>query len=87
MNYSNIVAKVSKELDLPNELVDKVYKAYWYSIKQLIQELPLKDNLSEEEFNKLKCNFNIPSIGKFSITYDRYKRCKNRFDNAKNKED
>ena len=33
-------------------------------------------NLSEEEFNKLKTNFNIVSLGKLSCTYDRYKRIK-----------
>lgn len=36
MSYSDIVYKVSKELNLPIEIVDKTYKAYWLCIKQSI---------------------------------------------------
>lgn len=71
MSYPEIINKVSKELNLPNKVVDKSYKAYWLFIKRHIQSLPLKEVLNEEDFNKLKTNFNIPSLGKFSCTYDR----------------
>jgi len=33
MSYSDIVKKVSEELNLPIEIVDKTYKAYWFCIK------------------------------------------------------
>ena len=71
MNYPDIVGKVSRELNLPKEVVDKTYKAYWLFIKNHIQSLPLKENLNEEDFAKLRTNFNIPSLGKLSCTYDR----------------
>ena len=71
MNYPDIVGKVSRELNLPREVVDKTYKAYWLFIKNHIQSLPLKENLNEEDFAKLRTNFNIPSLGKLSCTYDR----------------
>ena len=29
MSYPDIVGKVSRELNLPREVVDKTYKAYW----------------------------------------------------------
>ena len=79
MNYSDIIGKVSKELDLPKEMVDKTYKAYWLFIKQHIQSLPLKDNINEEDFAKLKTNFNIGSLGKLCVTWDRVVGCKKRF--------
>ena len=80
MNYPDIIGKVSEELDLPKEVVDKTYKAFWLFINQFIQSLPLKENLNEEDFSKLKTNFNIPSLGKLTCTYDRMLGVKKRFE-------
>ena len=80
MNYLDIVGKVSEELGLPKEVVDKTYKAYWLFIKHHIQSLPLKENLNEEDFAKLRTNFNIPSLGKLCVTWDRLVGCKKRFE-------
>ena len=79
MSYPDIVGKVSRELNLPREVVDKTYKAYWLFIKNHIQSLPLKENLNEEDFTKLRTNFNIGSIGKLCVTWDRLIGCKRRF--------
>lgn len=79
MSYPDIVGKVSRELNLPKEVVDKTYKAYWLFIKNHIQSLPLKGNLNEEDFAKLRTNFNIPSLGKLSCTYDRMLGMKKRY--------
>ena len=59
MNYPDIIGKVSQEIGLPPEVVDTAYKSYWKFIKQTIQSLPLKDDISEEDFTKLRTNFNI----------------------------
>lgn len=82
--YSNIINEVSKELNLPYRVVDKVYKSYWKFIRDTIQGLNLKDDITEEEFQRLKTNFNIPSLGKLSCTYDRIKRVKERYKYIKN---
>ena len=79
MNYPDIIGKVSQEMDIPLEVVDTVYKSYWKFIKQTIQSLPLKDDISEEEFAKLRTNFNIPSLGKLTCTFDRMMGVKKRF--------
>lgn len=71
MNYSDIISRVSEELDLPKKVVDKTYRAFWLFINKSIKSLPLKENLSEEDFAKLRTNFNIPSLGKLTCTYDR----------------
>lgn len=78
MNYNEIIIKISQETGLPGKVVDKVFKAYWFFIRTSIQALPLKELLSEEEFSKLKTNFNIPSLGKLSCTYEDYLRQKKR---------
>lgn len=85
MNYPDIISKVSGELNLPKEVVDKTYKAFWLFIKQSIQSLPLKENLNEEDFAKLRTNFNIPSLGKLTCTYDRMLSVKKRFKFIKQK--
>ena len=79
MNYPDIIGKVSQEMGLPPEVVDTAYKSYWKFIKQTIQSLPLKDNISEEDFTKLRTNFNIPSLGKLTCTFDRMVGVKKRF--------
>lgn len=71
MNYSEIIKQVSEELGIPVKVVDTAYKSYWKFIKQTIQALPLKCDLTEEEFMELRTNFNIPSLGKLTCTYDR----------------
>lgn len=92
MNYPDIIDKVSKELNLPKEIVDKAYKAFWLFINQSIQSLPLKENFNEEDFTKLRTSFNIPSLGKLYVTWDRLMGCKKRYNiikylNKKNVED
>lgn len=66
------IKRISRELTLPEKCVENVYRAYWVFIKEAISQLPLKDNLTEDEFNKLRTNFNIPNLGKLSCTYKRW---------------
>ena len=80
MNYPDIIGKVSQETGLPPEVVDTAYKSYWKFIKQTIQSLPLKDDISEEDFTKLRTNFNVPSLGKLYVTWNRLIGCKKRFE-------
>ena len=79
MIYDQIITKVSQDLNIDRQIVDKTYKSFWKFIKDTIQTYPLKDNLSSEQFSKLRTNFNIPSIGKLSCTYDRYIGIKKQF--------
>ena len=79
MRHSDIINKVSKELDLPEELIEKVYKAYWNFIRVTIEELPLKAELTQLEYENLRTSINIPSLGKLNCTYNRYIGVRNRF--------
>lgn len=79
MQYSDILENVARELNLPRKVVDKTYKAFWQFIRNTIQELPFNKELTEQEFNELRTNFNIPSLGKLSCDYDRYINVRNRY--------
>lgn len=76
----DIVLSVSKDLGISPDVVEKVYKAYWLYIKTTIETLPLKEDLTEEEFSKLRTNFNIGSLGKLFVTYKHYVVIKKRFE-------
>lgn len=81
MSYEEIIASVAESTGLSKTLVDRTYKAYWKAVREHIKSLPLKDDLDEEEFNALKPNVNIPSIGKLYVPFDKYKRINNKFKN------
>jgi hypothetical protein len=43
-------------------------------IKETVENLPDLENITEEEFNKLKCNFNVLKIGKFTTNYKKIRK-------------
>ena len=72
----DILNNVSRTLGISPDVIEKVYKAYWLYIKTTIEALPLKDNLNEEEFLKLRTNFNVQSVGKLCVKWNRFVGCK-----------
>lgn len=79
MTYKRIIAKVSEQTGLSQKIVDRTYKAYWKAIRQHITSLPLKEDLTDEEFQSLRPNVNLPSLGKLNVTLDRYHGMKKYF--------
>lgn len=79
------ISKLSYQLNLPEKVIINAYKSYWMHIREKIESLPLKEDLTEEQFNALKVNFNIPFLGKLFCTYDRWKKLKE-INNDKHKE-
>lgn len=71
MTTKDIVRKASAELNIPYTTVWNVYEAYWKFIRNHISSLPLKEDITEEEFSKLKTSINVPSLGKFHLDWDR----------------
>lgn len=68
---NNIYQKIAQQLKLDIKDVKTVYLAYWDFIKNSIQQLPLKENITEEEFDKLRTHINISSLGHLSCSYRR----------------
>ena len=84
MTYTEIVQRVSEDTGISTDIIDKAYKAFWLYIRNSVQELPLKEDITETEFLSLRPNFNIPSLGKLTCTYNRYRGVKDKFQHIKN---
>lgn len=80
VTYQEIVQQVAKQINLPEEVVDKTYKSYWKFIKAMIEQLPLKEDISEEDLKKLRTSINVPSLGKLVFKEDKYKHLKKKFE-------
>lgn len=77
---NEVYQNISEKLNIPVEVVKLAYNSYWEFIRLKIVDLPLKeDEISEEDFNKLRTNFNIPSLGKLNCTYDKLLKTKRKF--------
>ena len=83
MTYQEIVNKVSGDTGISPDIIDKAYKAFWLYVKDSIQALPLKEDMTEEEFKGLRPNFNIPSLGKITCTLQRYIGVKEKYNHIK----
>lgn len=79
MTYNEIVAQVAGSTGLSKKMVDRIYKLYWRSVREYIKSKTLKEDLTEEEFIKLKPNVNVPSLGKFYVDFNKYKRLKEQY--------
>jgi hypothetical protein len=87
LKLNKVYGKVALELGLNESDVKEAYNLYWEYFRKSIESLPLKENLNEEDFNSLKTSFNVPSLGKFYCTYDRYLRMKNKLKKSRNVKD
>ena len=71
------IQKVARKLSVDQKLVEAVYKSYWKFIKTQISSVSLKE-ISEEEFNSLDINFNLPYLGKLYVKYEKIERYRRR---------
>lgn len=83
LTYEQIIGQTADNLSLSYRFVDKVYRAYWRVVREHISTLPLKEDLTDEEFAQLQPNVNIPSIGKLYVTADKYRWYKDKFEYIK----
>jgi len=65
---------LAEELNLDENVVEKVWVSYWKFIKETLNKLPSMDKVTKEEFEELRTNFNIPSIGKLYSSYDKVEK-------------
>lgn len=67
----DIILRASEQLDIPDDVVEIAYREYWNWVKDTLENVPVNEDMSEEEFTKMQTSINIPSLGKFYAAYPR----------------
>lgn len=71
-----VLSKLSEELGLPQSVITKIYKAYWLSIKQIIEELPLRE---ADSLDNIKHSISVLPLGKIYVSDINFKEKKRIF--------
>lgn len=74
MTIKQIVKQTSEETGIPERVVREAVNSVYKFIRSKADSIPLGDVISKEDFDELRTSFNIPLLGKYGCTYDRYKR-------------
>lgn len=69
-----IYQKIANRLGFSDGDVEFAYNSYWQFFKDRMSELPVNEDLSEDEFNKRVRSISIYGIGKIFVPYKNYKR-------------
>jgi|TARA_R110000744_G_scaffold377322_1_gene492205 hypothetical protein len=68
------IEKISEEMSMPKEVVIKAIESQYEFIRKKTKELHFDPNLTREEFDAMKTNFNIPCIGKLYASFYMYRK-------------
>ena len=68
------IEKISEEMSIPKEVVIKAIESQYEFIRKKTKELHFDPNLTREEFDEMKTNFNIPCIGKLYASFYMYRK-------------
>lgn len=68
------IRDISIERGYSPEVIQKIILSQYVFIRSKITALKFEPDLTREEFDKLKTNFNIPCIGKLYASYYVYNR-------------
>jgi hypothetical protein len=68
------VKELAEEYGIDVNIIKQMVSAPYDFIQSKTRELNFKDNLTREEFDSVKKNFNIPGIGKLYASYFLYEQ-------------
>lgn len=71
-SWDEIFTEAAKEMGMTKTVVKKIYMTFWRGVRDHIKGLPLKTDLTKEEFEQMKVSVNIPSIGKIYVPWETY---------------
>tara|TARA_R110002096_G_scaffold3315_1_gene16459 strand:- start:1262 stop:1531 length:270 start_codon:yes stop_codon:yes gene_type:complete len=66
------IKEMANKYSLDAEVVRKIISAPYDFMQKKTKELDFVDDLTREEFDKMKKNFNIPGLGKIYASYFLY---------------
>lgn len=66
--------EIAEKHGISIDIVKRVILSQYEFIKIKTRDMNFEEGLTKKEFNKLKTNFNLPSIGKLYASYFMYKK-------------
>ncbi len=78
-----IYPQVAKDMGITVEEVRYTYMMFIKHLIDIMGEIDLSKDMTEEEFKQLRTNFNIPSVGKIGLPYDRFQYLRKAYINQK----
>ena len=72
---NSALKQASRKLNVDQKMVELIYRSYWKFIKEHVSSMVLRD-MTQEEFDSVVTNFNIPYLGKLYVVYDRIENFK-----------
>ncbi len=72
-----LIHRIGLKYNLRDEDVNKIITSPYIYVRQIITNMEIEENITEDEFNKLKTNFIFPNIGKLYIKYGTVLRYQN----------
>jgi len=65
-----LIHSIGLKHNLQDEVINKIVNSPYKFTREKISELEISDDMSEEEYNKLKTNFMYLYIGKLHTTFE-----------------
>lgn len=78
------IEEIAEKYNLPIEVVKKIVSSPYEFIRIKTRELEFKDNMTKEEFDSMKTNFNIPCLFKMHASYYAYSEIQKKKSKHKN---
>lgn len=78
------IKELAKQHKIPESVVQKVWESQFRMIRDVTKHIDLK-NISEEELNNIKTNFNWKYIGKLIVKYASIKKKRETWEKSKTK--
>lgn len=73
----SLIHKIGLKYNLQDDVIKKIVTSPYIFAREHITSLSIEENITEEEFNKLKTNFIFSHIGKLYINYGTVLRYQN----------
>lgn len=74
-----IIKLVSLETQISESTVEVAYRLYWKFIQESLEQIPVKEIKTQEEFDTYNTSINLPSLGKIFITFDKIEKQRRRY--------
>ena len=77
----SLIHKIGLEFNLQDDVIKRVIHSPYKFTRETISNLEVSDDMTEEEFDKLKTNFIYMHLGKLYTNYRIYNKIKKQKDN------